>query len=146
MVVGFTAIYAISAYHHWRCEFEPRSGRGVQRYVIKFVSALRKVSGFLRVLRFPPPIKLTPRHNWNIVESGVKQTHIINLQNIGKVKAIGSWKTGTPIKRPQVYALCLLRLWNIEIQPWVIAVVCNHSERTFRCLGAVDLNTPVATI
>ena len=59
MVVGFTAIYVISAYHHWRCEFEPGSRRGVQQYVIKFVSTLRKVAGFLRVLRFPPPIKLT---------------------------------------------------------------------------------------
>jgi hypothetical protein len=36
-----------------------QSGRGVQHYVIKFVSNLRKVSGFLRVLQFPPPIKLT---------------------------------------------------------------------------------------
>jgi hypothetical protein len=27
--------------------------------VIKFVSDLRQVGGFLRVLRFPPPIKLT---------------------------------------------------------------------------------------
>jgi len=30
MVVGFTTIYAISAYHHWCFEFESRSGRGVQ--------------------------------------------------------------------------------------------------------------------
>jgi hypothetical protein len=51
--------YAISAYHHWCCEFEFPSGRGVQHYVIKFVSDLRQVGGFLRVLRFPPPIKLT---------------------------------------------------------------------------------------
>jgi uncharacterized membrane protein len=29
MVVGFTTTYAISAYHHWSCEFEPRSLRGV---------------------------------------------------------------------------------------------------------------------
>ena len=36
MVVGFTTTYAISAYHHWCCEFESRSGRGVH-YVIKFV-------------------------------------------------------------------------------------------------------------
>jgi hypothetical protein len=36
-----------------------RSGRDVQHYVIKFVSDLRQVSGFLRDLRFPPPIKLT---------------------------------------------------------------------------------------
>jgi len=35
MVVGFTTTYAISAYHHWCCEFESRSGRGVQHYVIK---------------------------------------------------------------------------------------------------------------
>ena len=31
----------------------------IQHYVIKFVSDLQQVSGFLRVLRFPPPIKLT---------------------------------------------------------------------------------------
>jgi hypothetical protein len=28
MVVGFTTTYAISAYHHWCCEFESRSGQG----------------------------------------------------------------------------------------------------------------------
>ena len=38
---------------------EFRSGRGVQRYAIKFVSDLGQVGGFLRVLRSPPPIKLT---------------------------------------------------------------------------------------
>jgi hypothetical protein len=49
----FTTTYAISAYHHWCCEFEFRSGRGVQHNVIKFVSDLRQVvvftgsSGFL---------------------------------------------------------------------------------------------------
>jgi len=31
----------------------------IQHYVIKFVSDLRQVSGFLRVLRFLPPIKRT---------------------------------------------------------------------------------------
>ena len=59
MVVGFTTTYAISAYPHRCCEFESRSGRGLQHYVIKFVSDLRQVGGFLRVFRFPPPIKLT---------------------------------------------------------------------------------------
>ena len=54
MVVGFTTTYAISAYHHYCCEFESRPGRGVQHYVIKFVSDLRQVGGFLRVLQFPP--------------------------------------------------------------------------------------------
>ena len=61
MVVGFTTTYAISAYHHW-CEFESRSGRGVQHYVIKFVSELRQVGGFLRVLRFSSTNK-TDRHD-----------------------------------------------------------------------------------
>jgi len=31
----------------------------IKHYVIKFVSDLRQVGGFLRILRFPPPIKLT---------------------------------------------------------------------------------------
>jgi hypothetical protein len=31
----------------------------IQHYVIKFVIDLRQVGGFLRVLWFPPPIKLT---------------------------------------------------------------------------------------
>jgi len=31
----------------------------IKHYVTKFVSDLRQVGSFLRVLRFPPPIKLT---------------------------------------------------------------------------------------
>jgi hypothetical protein len=44
---------------YWCCEFESRSGRGVQHYVITIVSDLRQVGGFLWGLQFPPPIKLT---------------------------------------------------------------------------------------
>jgi hypothetical protein len=33
----------------------------MQHYVIKVVSDLRQVGGFLRVLQFPPPIKLTTK-------------------------------------------------------------------------------------
>jgi hypothetical protein len=51
MVVGFTTTYAISAYHH-RCEFQSRSGRGVQHYLLKFVCDLRQVGRFLQVFRF----------------------------------------------------------------------------------------------
>ena len=70
-VVAFTTACAISAYHHYSCEFESRSWRGVldtTLYVIKFVSDLWQVSGFLWIFRFPlhVPIKLTatirPRH------------------------------------------------------------------------------------
>jgi len=56
MVVGFSTTCAVSAYHHWCCEVESRSGWGVQHYVI--VCQWLQVSGFLQVLRFPPPIKL----------------------------------------------------------------------------------------
>jgi len=40
MVVRFKTSYAISANHHWRCEFESHSGEvySIQHYVIKFVS------------------------------------------------------------------------------------------------------------
>ena len=59
MVVGIKTTYAISAYHHLCCEFESRSKRGVQHYVIKFVSDLRQVGDFLRAFQFSPPMKLT---------------------------------------------------------------------------------------
>ena len=45
----------------------------MQHYVIKFVSNLRQVGGFLRVFQFQPQINWRPRYNWNVVESGVKQ-------------------------------------------------------------------------
>jgi hypothetical protein len=37
------------------------------QYVIKFVSDLRQVGDFLRVLRFPPSIKLTTWKSWQYV-------------------------------------------------------------------------------
>ena len=63
MVVGFTTTYAISAYHHYRCELEPRSGEvfSIQHCVIKYVSDLWHVGGFHWVLRFASSIKLTSR-------------------------------------------------------------------------------------
>ena len=61
MVVGFTTTCASSAYLQQGCEFEHRSGEvySIQHYVIKFVSDLRLVGGFLQLLRFPSPTKLT---------------------------------------------------------------------------------------
>jgi len=70
LVVGFTTTNAISLYHPVHDELY-----SIQHYVIKFVSDMRQIGGFLRVLPFSPPIKLTAtiyRGNWNIVESGVK--------------------------------------------------------------------------
>jgi hypothetical protein len=48
MVFGFATTYTVSVYHHWCCEFESPSERGIQHYVIKFVSDLLQVGGFLR--------------------------------------------------------------------------------------------------
>ena len=60
MVVGFITTYAISCYQHQR-ELESQSSEvySIQHYVIKFVSDLQQVGGYLWVLWFPPPIKLT---------------------------------------------------------------------------------------
>jgi hypothetical protein len=50
----------------WQLDLQSRSEPGVQHYVIKFVSDLRQVGGFLR---FPPPIKLTKLHVMSKVPS-----------------------------------------------------------------------------
>jgi hypothetical protein len=64
--------YTQNVNHPWRCL--PYS---VQPHLIKFVSDLRQVSGFLVLLQFPLPIKnWLPQYNpfnYNMVENGVKQ-------------------------------------------------------------------------
>jgi len=41
------------------CKVPITSVLGTTLYMMKFASNMRQVGGFLRVLRFPPPIKLT---------------------------------------------------------------------------------------
>jgi hypothetical protein len=62
MAVGLTTTYAMRTYQDRCCEFKSRSGLVLQHYEIKFVSDLRQVGGFLRVLQFPPPI-ITNHHD-----------------------------------------------------------------------------------
>jgi hypothetical protein len=50
-VLGFTPLVS--------CKFESRSWRGARDATLCDKSNLRHVGGFLRVLRFPPPIKMT---------------------------------------------------------------------------------------
>ena len=83
MEVGFTTTYTISAYHHWCCKFESWSERGVQHYVIKFVSDLRQVSGFHPS---PPVFSTNKTDHHNITEillkvslNTIKQTSNIRL-------------------------------------------------------------------
>jgi hypothetical protein len=81
MVVGFTTtyMYRISAYHHWY-EFESRSGRGVQHYVIKFVSDLPQVGWFSPGPMVSSKLNWPPRYNWNnVFDSGIKH-HQTNKQ------------------------------------------------------------------
>jgi hypothetical protein len=74
-VVGFTTTCAISAYHHYSCEFKPHSWWGVLDTTlcdnIKFVSNLRYVGGFLQDSGFLHQWNWLPRYNWIIVESGI---------------------------------------------------------------------------
>jgi hypothetical protein len=56
MLVNFTLVWPYCTIH-----------RG--HLVIKFVSDLRQVGGFLRVLRFPPPIKLSATIRWHQEQS-----------------------------------------------------------------------------
>jgi hypothetical protein len=52
----------------------------MQHYLIKFVSDSWQIGGFRRILRFPPPIKQTPRYIWNMVESDVKHHNLTLIQ------------------------------------------------------------------
>ena len=54
----------------------------IQHYVIKFVSNLRQVSGFLQVLQFPTPIKLTATIIEILLKVVLNTINILNLSLI----------------------------------------------------------------
>ena len=123
MVVGFTTTCAISAYHHWCCEFEPCSDEvySIRHYVIKFVSDLQQVSGFLRVLGFPPPIKLT-RHNiteilLKVALNTIKPTNQSKI--FSEIKSTTQLQANSHFTLILGYELCLLLktlLWKWNVQ------------------------------
>ena len=85
MVVRYTTTYAISAYHHWCCEFESRSGRGVQHYVIKFVSDMWQEERFSLCPPGSSAIK-TDHHDiteilLNVALNTIKQTKQTNINH-----------------------------------------------------------------
>ena len=51
----------------------------MQHYVIKFVSDLWQVGSFLRVLRFPPQIIITPFIITLTVQSGTEQKNRVQM-------------------------------------------------------------------
>jgi hypothetical protein len=59
MVVGFTTTLPMQSVPITTNVVSSNPSRAIQHYVMKFVNNLRQVSGFIRVLWFPPPIKLT---------------------------------------------------------------------------------------
>ena len=71
MVVGFTTTCAISAYHHWRCEFEPHSHRGVLDTTL-----CDKLCQWLATCWW---FSLDSSTNWNIVESQKVALNTIKL-------------------------------------------------------------------
>jgi hypothetical protein len=56
MVAGFTTTYAINAHQVVSSNHDHGEVYSIQHYVIKFVSDVQQVSGYLR---FPPLIQLT---------------------------------------------------------------------------------------
>ena len=83
--------------------------------MIKFVRDLQQVGGFLRVLQFPPPIKLTAIYNWSIVESGVKHHSPNNMQSVPITTNIVSLNP--------TQARCV----RYNISWWSLSVTCGKS-------------------
>ena len=82
----------------------PGSERGVQHYVIKFLSDLQQVGGFFRVLRFPPPINLTT--TIYITETLLK----VSLNTIKQIKQ--TWYTQKRLYRfSRYFVLCFICIW-----------------------------------
>ena len=110
MWTEFTTTYAISAYHHWCCEFKSRSGQSVQHYVIKFVSDIwRQVSDFL----------------WALVSSTNKAdrhdiTEILLIVALNTIKLTSQIKLHVYMQKPQHQAT----IYNVS----VISL-----EKSFQC-------------
>jgi len=75
--------YAICAYHYWCCELESRSVRGVQHYVIKFVSDLRQVDGLISP---GPPVSSTNKTDRHDITEIVLKVALNTIKQTNKQK------------------------------------------------------------
>ena len=95
IVVGFTTTYAISAYHHWSCEFESRSDEmySIQHYVIKVWQWLAK-------------------GRWSFPGTPVSSSNKTDRHNIAEIllKVALNTTTLTPKSRER-----MILLWNIGV-------------------------------
>jgi hypothetical protein len=57
-IICFCSLWVLSK-RNFFSEFRSGEVYSIQHYVIQFFGDFRQVDGFVRVLRFPPPIKLT---------------------------------------------------------------------------------------
>jgi len=125
MVVGLTTTYAISAYHHLSCKFESRSGEVylIQHYVTKFVSDLRQVGGFLRVLRVSSTIN-TDNHDITKILLKV----VLNTMNLTLSSTYKGGGTLLPLSYGKLYSYLSMKSLSITIKvllysgchPWMI--------------------------
>jgi hypothetical protein len=116
----------------------------IQHYVIKFVSDLQQVGGFLWVLRFPP------RYNWNIVESGIKlhktkPIKLIYLKYQWLFNKVVDWSFIDEhlIRQTMRYFNCQIRfkIWKILYSIWYIyGIFVWRSNLTGACLPWMILN------
>ena len=112
--------------------------------MIKFVSDLRQVIGFLRVLLFPPPINWLPRYNWNIVESDIKHHKIIPTTQ--KYACIVTYMDSQQGPVAQV-----LKFVNIERRHSVAVILLStytnvSSNRHYRVVGILKVSIELSKI
>jgi len=115
----------------------------IQHYVIKFVSDLRQVGGFLWVLQFPPPIKLITTKKWNVVESDDKhhkpnQTYCLHCfprirWNISTTTSFGEWyKINCPqIGKSQIF----LKKWNLHAYRSLYRFQGKYNTKTIKIIA-----------
>jgi hypothetical protein len=69
MVVGFTTICAISAYHHKSCEFEPCSWQGVLVFNLSYLQLKRRFMVFNNISVISWQLSFIGGGNWSAVEN-----------------------------------------------------------------------------
>ena len=81
----------------------------IQHYVIRFVSDLRQVGGFLLVLRFSPPVKLTATIQGRIQDLKLGGTHLKKLRRAeGGAKIFGVFRVKNHdfTQKNQIFSKC----------------------------------------
>ena len=129
MVVGIYDYLCYQSYHHWSCELESLSGRGVQYYVIKFVSDLRQV-GFSP----SPLVSSTNKTDRYVITEIVLK---VALNTINQTSQSSFWIIET-LRNGAVYfcevdlfAICLVVLYPIPVSYLLWCISLTHIWRPY---------------